>query len=98
MNKSKPRRSFTAEFKTKVVLEALREHSTIAQLAIKYDIQPVLISKWKADFLANAPTVFENKRGPAPIESVDVERLYAQIGRLKVEVDFLKKASAKLGL
>lgn len=89
------RRKFTNAFKTEVVLEALKEKHTIAELAEKYKIFPAQIRAWKADFLANAFSVFgtdqadslEEKEKKAMLEN----DLYAQIGRLKMENDWLKK-------
>ena len=86
------RRKFTAEFKTKVVLEALKERSTIEQLAKKYELHPTQINAWKKEFLGKASAVF-NDKGSADErqQEADTEKLYAQIGQLKVENDFLKK-------
>lgn len=85
------RRKFTSKFKTKVVLDALSERSTVQELVRKYELHPNQISKWKSDFLANAEQVFD---GSTKKESVDqdVEKLYKVIGEQKVEIDFLKKA------
>lgn len=86
------RRKFTAEFKTKVVLEALKERSTIEQIAKKYEVHPNQISTWKKEFLSKAAQIFSSGNGSEAHDSEVVqERLYAQIGQLKVENDFLKK-------
>lgn len=86
------RRKFTAEFKTKVVLEALKERSTIEQLAKKFELHPTQINLWKKEFLGKASVVFNDKSGDeAKQQEADTEKLYAQIGQLKVENDFLKK-------
>lgn len=88
------RRKFTSEFKTKVVLEALKERSTIQELAVKHDIHPQQITDWKKHFLENSEAAFE-RAGSDQNKSLEnekvVEKLYAQIGQLKVENDFLKK-------
>ncbi|HEY4194267.1 MAG TPA: hypothetical protein VGM63_01945 [Mucilaginibacter sp.] len=55
-----------------------------------------MISKWKAEFLENTGAAFE-KNGTAEPESIDTQELYAQIGQLKVENEFLKKSFKKLG-
>jgi transposase len=88
----KSRRKFTAEFKTKVALEALKEVKSLAELAKKYDLHPNQITNWKKEFLSNASSVF--KQGKKQQEDVDIEkqRLYEVIGQQKVEIDFLKKA------
>lgn len=88
----KERRKFSAEFKFKVVLEALRERETLAALAVKYQIHPQQITDWKRAFLEQGEQVFSN---PAELKDKDTEekisKLYEQIGILKVENDFLKK-------
>ncbi|MEP0367403.1 MAG: transposase [Cyclobacteriaceae bacterium] len=55
------RKKYTSKFKTKVVLEAIKEHSTAAGLAQKHDLAPQQINLWKRFFLANADSVFERK-------------------------------------
>lgn len=88
------RRKFTAEFKTKVVLEALKERQTIQELGAKYEIHPQMITDWKRHFLDNCPAAFErpgSDKGQAGEQEKKLEQLYAQIGQLKVENDFLKK-------
>jgi transposase len=85
------RRKFTAEFKTKVVLEALRERHTIEGLAKTYELHPNQITTWKKEFLSKASAVFDTKEAGATSDAPDTEKLYAQIGQLKVENDFLKK-------
>lgn len=57
-----------------------------------------MISKWKSEFLENMAVVFEKDSTKKNEESIDVEKLYAQIGQLKVENDFLKKSCKKLGI
>lgn len=86
------RLKFTAEFKSKVYIEALKEQQTIEALAKKYDLQPTQINTWKKDFLANSAAVFE-KEGGSGAEQRDqlIQALYAQIGEQKVALDFLKK-------
>jgi transposase len=86
------RRKFTADFKAKVVLEALKERSTIEELSKKYELHPTQINTWKREALANMASVFgsEKSDGAADIEQ-KTQELYAQIGQLKVENDFLKK-------
>lgn len=95
--KKQTRRKFTSEFKARVALEAIKNQTTLAELAQKFEIIAVLISRWKSEFIENMASVFE---GPStsPVESVDVDKLYAQIGQLKVENDFLKKSCKRLGI
>lgn len=88
----KSRRKFSASFKAKVVIEALKERSTIEQIAKKYELHPNQITSWKRDFLANAEAVFESSgESDQSKTAADTEKLYAQIGQLKVENDWLKK-------
>ncbi len=97
---SKKRRNHTAEFKAQVVLELLREEKTVNELAAKHQLSPVLISRWKAEFMERAAEVF--KKGPSEAEKeleakeehiADLER---KVGQLTVEVDWLKKKSTEL--
>ena len=87
------RRKFTSTFKTRVVLEALKERSTLSDLAQKYQLQPAQISAWKREFLDGASEVFDkgkkNKKSEAELEK---ERLLKTIGQQKIEIDFLKDA------
>ena len=93
------RRNFTSSFKTKVVLDALKERETIQQLGFKYEVQPNQISTWKREFLENADRAFGGADGDKDTdERVDVDQLFSQIGQLKVENDFLKKSLRKTGL
>ena len=89
---AKKRRTFTPEFKTKVALEALKEQMTLGQLASKYDVHPVQISKWKKHLRENLVDVFRttHQRERQQQEELQSE-LYEQIGRLKMELDWLKK-------
>ena len=86
------RRKFTSKFKTKVVLEALKERIPIQELAKKHELHPNQISKWKSEFLENADVVFDKGSSKEAEETEDVEKLYKVIGQQKVEIDFLKKA------
>lgn len=88
------RRKFTSEFKKKVVLEALKERNTIQELAAKYEIHPQQITDWKRHFMDNSEVAFERagtEDGKTAEQEKLIEQLYAQIGQLKVENDFLKK-------
>jgi transposase len=87
------RRKFSADFKAKVVIEALKERNTIEQLAKKYELHPNQITIWKKEFLANASAAFGEPAAEASDKTreADMDRLYAKIGRLEIERDFLKK-------
>jgi transposase-like protein len=93
------RRKFTPEFKAKDALEAAKDQLTLAQLSQKFEVNAVTISKWKSEFLANLSATFSNVNDTENSEpEVPVEKLHAQIGKLKVELDFLKKSAKKLGI
>ncbi|NLH78320.1 MAG: transposase [Acidobacteria bacterium] len=90
----KSRRKFTAEFKAKVAIEAIKEIKTISELAQLYQVHPNLITHWKKEFLANAGKVFNASND----ESEEVkklkkenEELIHQIGQLSVDINWLKK-------
>ena len=86
------RRKFTGDFKSKVVLEALKERNTTEELARKYELHPNQIHTWKKEFLSKASTIFEDAGNDQAISvQKEVEGLYATIGQQKVEIDFLKK-------
>lgn len=87
------RKKYTAKFKTKVVLEAIKERHTVAELAQKYELAPQQINLWKREFLNQADTVFESKsRSKKSQADEEKDQLLKVIGQLKVEVDFLKDA------
>jgi len=94
---SKKRRSFGAAFKAKVALAAARGDMTTAQLAAKFAVHGNQVSSWKKRLLEGVADLFVDGRGPKKDEpSTDEEELYEQIGRLKMEVEWLKKKSAEL--
>ena len=87
------RRKFSSKFKTKVVLEALKERMSMSELARKYEVQPHQITSWKKDFLQGAEDVFEKGKTDKRSESEkEKDRLLKAIGELKIENDFLKSA------
>jgi transposase len=90
----KNRRKFSADFKARVVLEALKERSTVEELAKKYEIHPNQIHTWKKEFINNASLVFssgDRQMEDKKHQEEEREKLYAQIGQQKVEIDWLKK-------
>jgi transposase len=92
----KSRRKFTSAFKAKVAIEALKERETLADLSKRFEVHPTMISKWKQEFIELSVNVFETKSDVEP--GVDPEKLYAKIGQLEIENDFLKKSVRKAGL
>jgi transposase len=86
------KRRFSAKFKTKVVLEALKERESMAELARKHELHVQQISKWKRDFLDKASGVFESGLKPKQDEAEEQKAaLLKKIGELTIENDFLKK-------
>ena len=88
------RRSYDAAFKTRVVLEALKETKTLAELASDFDIHPNQIGQWRKEFLANASQAFEgDKKAKQKVQELEYEReeLLKAIGERTLEVNFLKK-------
>lgn len=93
------RRKFSPEFKAKVALEAVKNQKTLAELSQQFEVNSVTISKWKSEFLENMSSVFGGEKSKVQDEdSPEMEKLYAQIGQLKVENDFLKKSARRLGI
>ena len=86
------RRQHSAELKAKVAVTAIRGVSTIQEIAGKYEVHPTLVAKWKKEALARLPTLFSTRAGRGDEDEARLrEQLYEQIGRLKVENDWLKK-------
>jgi transposase-like protein len=83
-------------FKTRVAVEAIAGHKTVNEIASAYAIHPSLVTKWKAEALARLPEVLADGRKVKAAARPQTEaRLYEEIGRLRMEVEYLKK---KLGL
>jgi transposase len=93
MSEKRSRRRFTAKFKARVAIEAIEGAYTVAELAARHQVAPGQISLWKRQLLENSPLAFDLARESSPKASVgpDTEQLYAEIGRLKMENDLLKK-------
>lgn len=88
------RRTFSPSFKAKIALEAIKEHHTLSELAQKYQLHPNQIALWKKEFLENAELVFDrNKKQTQELNTLKTKQdeLYKEIGRLKIESDWLKK-------
>jgi len=88
------RKKFSAELKSKIALEAIKEQRTINEIASEYDVYPNQVSVWKRELLERIEGIFSDKRSKENKSEDDlVPQLYQKIGQLKVEVDWLKKKS-----
>ena len=87
---SAPKKRHSTQFKAKVALEACRNDKTLAQIASDYGVSAIQISRWKKSLLEQAFEVFENRANPVNIEEI-TSPLYQEIGRLKMELDWVKK-------
>jgi len=87
------RRKFTKAFKLKVILDALKEQSSMKELSKKYDLHAAQITKWKQEFLDKASEIMDSKHPKLKEidEEKEKEKLYSKIGQLQMEVEFLKK-------
>jgi len=94
MSEKKKRKVHTPEFKAKVGLEALKGVKTINEIGQEYGVHPVQVGQWKKAIQEQASRLFEGKRGPKPVaEHQRPEKLFSEIGKLKMELDWLKKKS-----
>ena len=92
------RKRYSADFKAKVALEALRGELTTAQLAAKHGIHHTMVGEWKKQVLEGLTAVFADRSAAqetAKSSEAEIEKLHAKIGQLVVERDFLAKASGR---
>ena len=88
------RRQYSADWKAKVALEAIKGQRTVQEIASHYEVHPTLVTHWKKQLLEGAAEIFSNgKRAAAEADEELKAELYQQIGKLQVEVDWLKKKS-----
>jgi putative transposase len=86
------RKSYTGDYKAKIVVEAIKGQQTINQLASKYGVHPNMITEWKKQALAGLPQVLSDRRGREEKAEEELKaQLYQQIGQLKMELTWLKK-------
>jgi transposase len=89
---SKVRRSFSRELKSKIALEAIIGHSSVNEIAREYKVHPNQVGLWKKQLIENIPKLFDNPRGPKTESNSElIDQLYRQIGKLQVEIEWLKK-------
>ena len=90
------RKRYSAEFKAKVALEAIRGEQTIAELASRHSLHPNLIGLWKKQAVEKLARVFDDKGADREAaRAAEIEKLHAKIDELLVERDFLSKASGR---
>lgn len=95
------RKQYSAEFKAKVALEAVRGEKTVPQLASHYEVHPTVIHGWKRQLLEGVSGIFETGNPSTTHDSgpqAQIDQLYRTIGQLKVERDFLANSSTRLGI
>jgi transposase-like protein len=86
------RNHYSAEFKAKVALEALKEQQTLAELGATFGVHPTLVAQWKRQLREVLPQLFADRRQKPDRSAEEIQaQLYQQIGQLKVELDWLKK-------
>ena len=89
------RRTIKPEFKAKVVLECISGEKSVSEVCREYQLSPVLVSKWRMEFIDNSAIVFENNKKDNK-DQEHIEELERMLGRLTLENDMLKKASSIL--
>lgn len=93
---TKKRKNYSQQFKFKVALEAVKELKTINEIASAYDVHPTQVKSWKKQLLAEGSTVFgQNAAQQLREQEARETELYEQIGRLKMELEWLKKKAAQ---
>lgn len=91
------RKRFSADFKTKVALSALKEEQTITELSSRYEVHRNQVSGWRKQALEQIKESFKSKKAKAEKNQQELlDELYRQIGQLKVENEWLKKKAAQL--
>ena len=91
----KTRKRYSAEFKAKVALEAIRGELTMAELASRHGVHPTMIAAWKRQAVEGMSSTFSNPADAAKTNEAEIDRLHAKIGQLVVERDFLARGSGR---
>lgn len=87
------RKQFTPDFKAKVALEAVKGNKTASELCSDFKVHGTQVAKWKKQLLTGLPLIFSKKLHGNGNDNSQADELYKEIGKLKVENDFLKKAA-----
>ena len=95
---NRTRRKYDSSFKAKVAIEAIRERETLSELAAKYEVSPVMISRWKKEFIDNSAAAFEMPKKDEKAMEKQKDRYLRKIGDLEMQLDFAKRVSKKLGI
>lgn len=91
------RKTFTSGFKAKVAIAALKGQQTTNEIAAEFGVHPTQVNAWKKQLLESSSDVFGKGRQKREADfEEERERLYSQIGKLKVEVDWMKKKTGHL--
>ena len=88
------RKQYTAAFKTRVVQELLKEEKTLTQIASEYEVHPTQLKNWRVVALEGMPSLFEKQDSTAELKRAheqQLSELYAEIGKLSTQVNWLKK-------
>ena len=89
------RKRHDATLKARVALEAIKERETLAQISKRYNVHPTQVHQWRRKLEDDAAELFLRENGSKATEAFETKELYEQIGRLKMELDWLKKKAAQ---
>ena len=92
------RKKYDAKFKAKVAIDAIKERETLNELAAKYEVSPVMISRWKKEFIENSAAAFETPKIDDEAIQKQKDQYLRKIGDLEMQLDFAKRVSRKLGI
>lgn len=92
------RKNYDAKFDAKVAIEAIKKRETLNELAAKYGVSPVMISRWKKEFIENSAAAFETPKIDDEAVQKQKDRYLHKIGDLEMQLDFAKQVSRKMGI